>query len=71
LHKIFKQSGGKKMDIGPEKSREKKCPYCGSEKVTPTGGSHVTGTGQPYRPSDQKGYECNNCGKYFHYIGKD
>ena len=59
------------MGIGPEKSREKICPYCGSENVAPTGGSHVTCTGQLHRKSDQKGYECKNCGKVFHYIGKD
>lgn len=60
-----------KMGIAPEKTSEKNCPYCGSEDVAPTGGAHVTGVSQPPREPDQKGYECKNCGKHFHYIGKD
>jgi len=59
------------MDIEPKKSREKKCPHCGSEDVALSGGAHVTGVSQPHRDADQIGYECKDCGKVFHYIGKE
>ena len=49
----------------------KKCPYCGSENVAPSGGSHVIGISQPHRTTDQIGYECKDCSKIFHYIGKE
>ena len=59
------------MGIEPEKSSKKKCPYCGSEDVAPTGLAHVNGVSQPHREASQKGYECKKCEEIFHYIGKD
>jgi transposase-like protein len=56
------------MNKAPEKSIEIKCPYCECEDVVPTGGSHVTGVGQPHREPDQIGYECLACKKTFHLL---
>jgi DNA-directed RNA polymerase subunit M/transcription elongation factor TFIIS len=52
----------------PKTTRDKKCPECGSEKMTFLGGVGVASAERPPDPT-RRLFQCQDCEKHFWYVG--